>query len=137
MLISNASIKNRTTVIVLVVLIVFAGGLSYATLPRESEPDIDIPIIIITTTYEGVSPEDIESSVTIKIENELTGLKGVKDIKSTSGEGVSTIVVEFMPGVDVADACPSRRPSVRQRQRHPALGRNRRLGDTSQRRRSA
>jgi len=103
-LISNVSIRNRTTVGVLMVLILVAGAFSYVTLPRESEPDIDIPVVIITTDYEGVSPEDIESSVTIKIENELAGLKGVKDIKSTSAEGQSTITVEFMPDVDIDDA---------------------------------
>ncbi|MHC4561513.1 MAG: efflux RND transporter permease subunit [Planctomycetota bacterium] len=104
MILSDAAIKNRTTVGVLVILIVIAGVRSYLTLPRESAPDIEIPIIQITTPYEGASPTDIESLVTIKIENKLSGLDGVKEIRSTSQDGLSLITVEFLPGVDIEDA---------------------------------
>ena len=114
MFISNVSIKNRTTVGVLMFLIVVTGVLSYVTLPRESAPDVEIPIVIITTAYEGVSPEDVESAVTIKIENELTGLKGVKEVRSSSAEGLSTIIVEFMPDVAIDDAMQYVRDKVDQ-----------------------
>ncbi len=100
MLLSDAAIRNRTTVLVLMVLIVVAGASSYVTLPREAAPDVKIPIILITTTYEGVSPEDIETSVTMKIEEQLTGLDGVDEIRSSSAEGVSTVIVEFLPDID-------------------------------------
>jgi multidrug efflux pump subunit AcrB len=89
---------------VLMVLIVIAGVYCYSSLPREAEPDIKIPNILITTTYRGVSPEDIETSVTMKIEEQLTGLNGVKEIRSSSAEGISTIVVEFLPEVDEKNA---------------------------------
>ncbi len=104
MLISNAAVKNPTTVAVLGLLIVLAGGYSYLSLPREAAPDIPIPYVFIKTTYEGVSPEDVESAVTIKIENELSGLKGVEEITSVSAEGQSTIVVEFQPDVPIEEA---------------------------------
>ncbi|MDP6043986.1 MAG: efflux RND transporter permease subunit [Phycisphaerae bacterium] len=104
MILSNAAIKNRTTVMVLMFLIVIAGVYCYASLPREAEPDIKIPNILITTAYRGVSPEDIETSVTMKIEEQLTGLNGVKEIRSSSAEGMSTIIVEFIPEVDEKDA---------------------------------
>ncbi|MDP6545857.1 MAG: efflux RND transporter permease subunit [Phycisphaerae bacterium] len=104
MLLSNAAIKNRTTVIVLMFLIIIAGVYCYVTLPREAEPDIKIPNIMITTSYRGVSPEDIETSVTMKIEEQLNGLNGVKEIRSSSAEGLSTIIVEFLPDVDEKDA---------------------------------
>ena len=68
---------------------------------RESTPDIPVPYILVTTIYEGVSPEDVETSVTIKIEKELAGLKGVKEITSASGEGVSNITIEFLPDVEI------------------------------------
>jgi len=104
MLITDVSIRNRTTVGVLGLLIVIMGGYSYMSLPRESFPDIPIPHILITTTYEGVSPEDMESSVTMKIEKELNGIRGVKEVRSSSAEGLSMIDVEFTPDVptDVA-----------------------------------
>jgi multidrug efflux pump subunit AcrB len=101
MLLSNAAIRNRTTVLVLVLIIVIMGVGSYMTLPREKEPDVPVPFITIVTTDPGVSPRDIENTITNKIEQKLTGLKGMKEITSTSAEGVSTIVVEFYPNVDV------------------------------------
>ena len=65
MLISNKAIDNRITVALLALIIILAGGYSYWRLPREAAPDVPIPIVVVTTFYEGVSPEDIESSVTI------------------------------------------------------------------------
>ncbi len=104
MILSDAAIRNRTTVGVLVFIIVAFGAYSYITLPREAAPDIPVPLIVVTTVYEGVSPEDVESSVTIKIEKELAGLKGVKEISSMSAEGVSNITIEFLPDVEIDDA---------------------------------
>jgi len=104
MLITDTSIRNRTTVAVLGLIIILMGGYSYLSLPREAFPDIPIPHILVTTMYEGVSPEDIETSVTMKIEKELNGIRGVKEIRSSSAEGLSMIDVEFTPDVqsDVA-----------------------------------
>jgi multidrug efflux pump subunit AcrB len=103
-IISNAAIRNRTTVGVLTVLIAAFGLYSYITLPREASPDIPVPYVLVTTAYEGVAPQDIESSVTIKIEKELAGLKGVKEISSSSAEGLSVITIEFLPNIKVDDA---------------------------------
>lgn len=99
MILTDFAIRNRTTVAVLGVIIVLLGSFSYIMLPREAFPDIPIPFIMITTTYEGVSPEDVESAVTMKIEKELTGISGVKEIRSSSAEGMSIISVEFTPDV--------------------------------------
>ncbi|MDP6438116.1 MAG: efflux RND transporter permease subunit, partial [Candidatus Brocadiia bacterium] len=83
---------------------VFAGAFSYATLPREAAPDVPVPLIVITTIYNGVSPEDVETSVTMKIEQELVGMSGLKEITSRSAESVSTIICEFEPEVIIEDA---------------------------------
>jgi len=104
MLLTDVSIRNRTTVAVLGIIIVLLGCYSYISLPREAFPDIPIPHILISTVYEDVSPEDMETSVTMKIEKELNGIRGVKEIRSSSAEGLSMIDVEFTPDVpsDVA-----------------------------------
>ena len=104
MILTDVSIRNRTTVAVLGLIIVILGVYSYVRLPREAFPDIPIPHILVSTTYEGVSPEDMETSVTMKIEKELNGVRGVKEVRSSSAEGFSMIDVEFMPDVptDVA-----------------------------------
>jgi multidrug efflux pump len=99
MLLTDVAIKNRTTVAVLGIIIILLGGYSYMTLPREAAPDIPIPYVLVTTTYEGVSPEDMETSVTMKIEKELNGVRGVEEITSSSAEGISLISVEFTPDV--------------------------------------
>jgi len=111
-LISEAAIRNRTSVLVLIVLIVILGAMSYLTLPREAAPDVPIPIVLISTTYRGVAPADIESSVTMKIESKLTGLRGVKEIRSSSAEGRSLILIEFEPGVDIKSALADVRDKV-------------------------
>ncbi|NIA06566.1 MAG: AcrB/AcrD/AcrF family protein [Actinobacteria bacterium] len=104
MILSNAALNNRTTIMVLIVLIVAAGSYSYVTLPREAFPDVEVPYIVVNTSYEGVSPEDIESQITNEIENELMGMKGVKEITSISEEGQSSITIEFFPNEDIDDA---------------------------------
>jgi len=104
MFLSDAAIKNRTTVGVLVVLIILVGAQSYIALPREGAPDVPTPYILVSTAYEGVSPEDMESSVTMKIEKELSGLKGLDEMSSSSAEGLSVVVCEFLPDVKIEDA---------------------------------
>ncbi len=104
MIVTDVAVRNKATVAVLVVLIVAAGLYSYVTLPREAAPDVPIPIVLVTTAYEGVSPQDMETLVTMKIEKELAGLKGLKEMRSSSAEGLSTVVVEFQPDVDIDDA---------------------------------
>ena len=104
MILSNAAIRNRTTVFVIIIMIVFAGVTSYMQLPRESAPDVTVPNVMVTTYHEGVSPEEIESSITSEIEQELSGLKGMKEFTSTSSEGLSLINIEFLPEMDIDDA---------------------------------
>ncbi len=99
MLLTDLSLRNRTTVAVLGLIIVLLGGYSYLKLPREAFPDVPIPHILVSAMYEGVSPEDVETAVTMKIEKELTGIRGVKEVRSSSLEGMSMIDVEFTPDV--------------------------------------
>ncbi len=98
-----ALIRQRATVYLIVVVVTIFGLLTYASLPREAAPDVDIPIVMVTTPYIGVSPEDIESLITVPLENELTGLKDLKKLESTSAEGVSLIMLEFEPEVEIED----------------------------------
>ncbi len=103
MIVSNTAIKNRISVVVLAILILVIGSYCYSILPRESEPDITIPNVFVSTSYKGVSSSDIETSITIKIEKKLKGLDRVKKIHSVSSEGLSQINIEFLPGTDIDD----------------------------------
>ena len=104
MRITNLAIKYRTSVVVLTLLVVFGGLFSYLTIPKESAPSIEIPTIVVTTIYPGASPDDIESVVTQPIEQEIGSISGIDQMRSTSTEGVSSIVVEFTPDVDLEKA---------------------------------
>lgn len=100
----DLAVDRRVTVYVLLLIIVVMGTFSYVVLPREANPEIIIPFIVVSTSYEGVSPEDMESLVSVPIERKLTGLADVKKITSRSVEGASTVVIEFMSDTDVDDA---------------------------------
>jgi len=97
-------IKNGPTMALLVLCVAIFGLMSYVSLPRESAPDVKIPVVLITTPYIGVSPEDVETLITNPIENELAGVKDVKKMSSTSAEGVSIVSLEFEPEVVIEDA---------------------------------
>ena len=112
MIVSDLAVKKRTSVMVLALMILIFGPLSYFSLPRESAPDITIPFVFIMTNYAGVAPEDIENAITIPIEKKLKGLEGVKKIESSSTEGMSSIVIEFVAGTDIDDVLPKTKDKV-------------------------
>jgi len=112
MLVTDIALKNRLSTFVLMFIIIVMGFFNYKTLPVEAAPDITIPIIVISTPYFGVSPEDVENLITRPIERKLKGLSDVEEIRSTSSEGFSTIVVEFVAGTDIDNALQKVREKV-------------------------
>ncbi|TVQ00846.1 MAG: AcrB/AcrD/AcrF family protein [Balneolaceae bacterium] len=104
MKLTEITLKNRTAIIVLTAILVVAGAYSYSTIPKESNPSIEIPIFIVNTIYPGISPSDMESLVTQPIERELQGISGVKDIRSTTTESFSSVIVEFDLDVPITEA---------------------------------
>ncbi|MFU8812740.1 MAG: efflux RND transporter permease subunit [Balneolaceae bacterium] len=95
MKLTEFTLQNRTMIIALTAILVVAGAFSYITIPKESNPSIEIPIFIVNTVFPGISPSDMESLVTQPIERELQGINGVKEIRSTTLESFSSVVVEF------------------------------------------
>ncbi|MBU1002814.1 MAG: efflux RND transporter permease subunit [Proteobacteria bacterium] len=114
MIINRSALKRQSTVLVLMVFITLAGLSAYSSLPLESNPDIQIPFVFVTTEYEGVAPADVEKLVTIPLERELTGVSGVEEIRSTSQDGFSVIAVKFDPDVVIDDAMQKVRDKVDQ-----------------------
>lgn len=104
MKITNLAIQNRVAVVVLTVLLSIIGLMAYASIPKESAPQIEFATIVVTTIYPGASPDDIESIITQEIEAEVAGINGIDELRSTSTEGVSTVIITFTPDVDVNDA---------------------------------
>mgnify|MGYP003394207726 FL=1 len=87
-------------VIMLILSIVIMGLFAYFNLPRRLNPEIKIPIVTIVTVLPGASPEDIESLVTIPIEDKLNNLEGVDTLVSTSSDNSSVITLQFLTSVD-------------------------------------
>ncbi|MDY6878857.1 MAG: efflux RND transporter permease subunit [Thermodesulfobacteriota bacterium] len=92
-----AFIIRRSPIFFLLVIIlpIIAGIFAYSSLPKEGEPEVSIPIAIVVTLYPGASPSEIESLVTTPLEEALSDLKDVDEMRSTSSEGVSVIVIDF------------------------------------------
>ena len=110
--ITSLAIRHPTSVVVLMLILIAGGVVSYLRVPRESMPEIVIPNIIVTTVYGGVAPRDIETLVTQPLEDELNTIADVKVISSTSREGVSSINVEFVAGMDMTEALQRVREKV-------------------------
>ena len=91
------SIKNKTSIYLMIIFVSCIGIYQFATLPKEQYPDIVIPTIFVQTLYVGNSPRDVENLVTRPIEKQLKGITGAKinKITSTSLQDFSAITVEF------------------------------------------
>lgn len=112
MLLTNYAIKFRSAVFVVMVVLAIAGLFSYFTIPREEFPDVTIPYVFVTAVYEGTAPEEIENLVTIPIEKKLKELDNVKDVRSSSAEGVAVISIQFTPKQDMDTAIQRVREKV-------------------------
>lgn len=100
----NTAVDNKVAVYILILIIVIIGADAYMSMPRESAPDITIPLIIVSVPYPGVSPTDIEGLISQPLERELKTIKDVKMISSSSKEGFATVQVEFNTDVEIDDA---------------------------------
>ncbi len=109
---TSLAVDHATSVLVLFAFITIAGLLSYRSIPKESFPETEIPIIAVNTVYPGVSPSDMESLVTRKIEEELNTISDVKELTSTSVEGYSNVIVEFESSTDMNEALQQVREKV-------------------------
>lgn len=101
---TTLALSNKTTVMVITALIVIMGISTYITLPKESFPEIQQPIVYIGTPHPGNSPVDMENLITRPIEKELNTIADIDLIKSTSVQDYSTIIAEFTPTTDIEDA---------------------------------
>jgi multidrug efflux pump len=93
-------------------VIIGAGIVSYFSIPKESEPEIDIPFIYIEIALEGVAPEDAERLLVRPLEQELRTLEGIKEMVASGGENRATVTLEFQPDTDVDKALTEVRERV-------------------------
>jgi len=92
--------RRKLTALIIIALLVF-GLVTIKNIPRELNPDVQIPIAVVITAFPGASPLDVEKQVTKEIEKELEDLTGIKKINSSSLLGLSSITAEFEAGEDL------------------------------------
>lgn len=109
---TSFSIDNRISVLILILLVFIIGLRSYLSIPKEAAPDVTIPNILVITTYPGVSPVDMESLITRKLEDELSNISDIKLMTSVSAEGYSSINLEFEVDVNIEEALQKVRERV-------------------------
>lgn len=103
----------RFRVIVLLVALISIWGIySFLKLPRESNPEVKIPIAVITTVFPGASPADVEELVTKKVESKISGITGIDTMSSSSANSISAVVVQFIPQANLDDSIRKVRDAV-------------------------
>jgi len=95
MTISELAIKRSTLVVIVFTALTMLGIMCYSMLNYDLIPKISVPVILISTQYPGASAEEVETSVTKKLEDALSALENVKTMSSTSEEGSSSITIEL------------------------------------------
>lgn len=94
----DAAISRTRTVLATFLLILIAGLYAYNDIPKESDPDIDIPLIYISMALEGISPDDAERLLLRPMEQELSGIEGSKQMSSSGYTGGGFVLLEFQAG---------------------------------------
>lgn len=101
---TTLALNNKNTVFFLLFLIVVMGITAYINLPKDSYPEVEQPMVYVGTPYPGNSPVDIENLITRPLEKELNEISEVDNIKSTSVQDHSTIIVEFQADMGIENA---------------------------------
>ncbi len=125
---TRVSLKNPVFATMVMLAFVVLGLFSYQRLQIDQFPNIDFPVVVITTEYPGASPEIVESEVSKKIEEGVNSIAGISALTSRSYEGLSVVVVEFQLYVDgrkgaddVREKVASIRPTLRDDVKEPKV----------------
>src|SRR3954447_10876310 len=92
---AEVCVKRPVFAVMLVLAMVVVGAVSYGRLGVDRFPDVDMPIVNVRTSLLGASPEEIESTVTKRIEDAVATVEGIDDIRSTSTESLSVVTITF------------------------------------------
>ena len=110
-LIDHALHRSRTVILVLILLLA-AGWVGYNAIPKEADPDVQIPVLYVTMHHDGVSPEDAERLLLRPMEQELRSIEGVKEMSSQSYQDGASVTLEFFSDVNIDDALADVRERV-------------------------
>lgn len=110
--ISEIAIKHPVTTIMMMMTLIILGIISYGKLSVELNPNITFPVVTIRTIYPGASAQEVETLVSKSIEDAVSGINGIDNIRSVSSTGISNVIIEFILEKDVKDASNEVREKV-------------------------
>ncbi len=99
----NIFMENYRVIYLLMAAVLIFGLLAVVEMPKESAPEVDIPVVVVTTPFAGAGAENIEELVTRPIESQLSGISEVDSINSSSQQGLSTVIVQFDVSADSSE----------------------------------
>ena len=112
MILSDVSVKRPVFATVINIILIIFGVVAFSSLPLREYPNIDPPVVSITTSYPGANAEIIETQITQVIEERISGIQGIKTISSNSRDGRSQITIEFEESRDIDAAANDVRERV-------------------------
>ena len=101
---TTLSLKNTSTIFLVIFMLALFGIVSYNTMPMEMFPEVNMPNIFVKTVYPGNPPLAMENLITRPLEKEIQSVKGIKEMKSKSTQDNSDIFIEFNTGVVIKQA---------------------------------
>jgi multidrug efflux pump len=108
----DAALRRSRTILMLFTLIMTVGIVTMITIPKESNPDIQVPIVYVSVSHEGISPEDADRLIYKPLEGELKSLDGLKEMVSTASQGHLSVMLEFYGDINIDQALIDVRESV-------------------------
>ncbi|MGB0696954.1 MAG: efflux RND transporter permease subunit [Rhodospirillaceae bacterium] len=100
----DAGLHRSRTVLSMLVLVLLVGSYAFLVVPKESAPDIPIPVIYVSMHFQGISPEDSERLLIRPMEQELKSVEGIKEMRSTAYQSGGNVILEFEAGFDADKA---------------------------------
>ena len=103
-MLSKFAVGRPTTIVMMTLVLLLLGIISFLNIPVDLFPEIEIPVLIVLSEYEGVSPTEIEKLVTRPLEGAAAAVEGLVDLQSISSEGRSLVIAQFDYGTDMNQA---------------------------------
>ena len=101
---TGIAVRNRTVTVLAIILVLTAGVTAYRSLRVELFPDIEFPLVTVTTSYPSANPDAVVRDVTAPIERAISGTSGLESVQTTTFEGNSLVLATFKYGTDMAAA---------------------------------
>jgi len=108
----EAAFSRSRVVLLILTFLLIAGSVSWMNIPKESAPDVAVPIVYVSLNHEGISPDDAERLLVRPMEKELQSVEGLKEMKSTASEGHASLILTFYAGHDIKRALDDVREKV-------------------------